>query len=160
SSITNDGTRTFANNFLYHHSGAIKSYLAGNGLTHSTGFDGNRYWVTSINAGGAVQISYDIYDKVGNLKQVTDRGLVQTFTYDALDRLKTANSAGSWGALSFGYDPLGNRTSKIVNGANTTYTYDTASKRLVSATGAESASYGYDDNGNMRTDSFGTYTYT
>src|SRR5205814_229193 len=49
---TGSGARTFADTFAYHPSGAIASYHAGNGLTHTATFDPKRYWIRSMNGGG------------------------------------------------------------------------------------------------------------
>src|SRR5207245_6370055 len=69
-----------------------------------------------------------------------------SMTYDNVDRL--ASASGIWGSMSFAYDALGNRLSKITNsGATTTYSY--SSNRLAAATGAEPDTYAYDPNGNL-----------
>jgi hypothetical protein len=72
----------------YHPSGALTSYIAGNGLTTNIGYDPARYWVQSIDSGN-LHLAYTEYDHVGNVKTITDSrpGANQAFTYDVLDRL-------------------------------------------------------------------------
>jgi RHS repeat-associated protein len=58
------------------------------------------------------------HDANGNL---TGEG-TWTFTYDAENRLRTANRAGT--AASYLYDPLGRRQAKVVNGVTTSFLSD------------------------------------
>jgi RHS repeat-associated protein len=91
------------------------------------------------------------YDGVGNVDSITDYIDPQndcTMQYDSLDRLTVAD--GPWGAGSFTYDSIGNRTSKDINGQNISYTYGTSDNRL--------GGFSYDANGNIIGD--GTFTYT
>jgi RHS repeat-associated protein len=99
------------------------------------------------------------YDDTGNVTGIADprAGHSATFTYDSRDRLETA-AGGGWGTLVYGYDAVGNRTSKTSNGATTIYGY--AAQRLTATTGAETATLGYDANGNQTADPVATYTYT
>jgi len=86
--------------------------------------------------------------------EFTGSGDVQTFTYDALDRLMTAQSAN--GAYlgyseSYQYSPIGNLTYKTGQG---TYTYPTSGPNSVrphAVTSAGGHTYAYDANGNMTT---------
>ena len=55
-SVTGAG-RTLAHTFVYHPSGGIERYTAGNTLIHTTGYHPTRYWPTSVNAGGQVQVT-------------------------------------------------------------------------------------------------------
>jgi RHS repeat-associated protein len=91
------------------------------------------------------------YDGVGNVDNIADYIDPQnncTMQYDSLDRLTVAD--GPWGAGSFTYDSIGNRTSKDINGQNISYTYGTSDNRL--------GGFSYDANGNIIGD--GTFTYT
>jgi RHS repeat-associated protein len=91
------------------------------------------------------------YDGVGNVESIIDHIDSQnnsTMQYDSLDRLTVAD--GPWGARSFAYDSIGNRTSKDINGQDITYTYGTSDNRL--------GGFSYDANGNVIND--GTFTYT
>jgi RHS repeat-associated protein len=119
----------------------------------------------------------DVWQRVNNL----DATRSQSFTYDSLNRLSTAQTAGTdctqttaggqskfWGT-TYGYDPWGNLLSKnvskcsapplsvAVNAANRIigYGYDAAGNQL--NTGAGSASYLYDAAG--RITNAGGYSY-
>ena len=62
----------------------------------------------------------------------------------------------SWGTVSYGYDAVGNRLSKIVQGGPTTsYTYDNRD-RMLTATGM---GFDWDDNGNMLYRDDGVYEW-
>jgi len=144
--------RDYASAFTYHPSGALSSYTAGNSIQTVISYDLQRYWIRSVSS-GALQISYDNYDGVGNVGTVTDSraGMNQQFTYDELDRLKTATGPVS---EVFEYDVHGNRTN--ANGA--TYTYEPqGTLRLQSRSGI---AYTYDNNGNLKTAGPNSFTYT
>jgi RHS repeat-associated protein len=124
----------------------------GSGLSTSTGYDRVTGKIedrtTGPSAGTTIQnLSYQ-WDALDNLTQRQDlrTGVTETFTYDALDRLYTANRNGS-ALLTMGYDAIGNITSKTGVG---TYTYHATKKHaVVSTTGTINNTYGYDANGNM-----------
>jgi hypothetical protein len=67
--------------------------------------------------------------------------------YDGLERLTTAQ--GIWGSGSFGYDDLGNLTSKSLGGTNYSYHYDLVSNRLTSVSGAQNYDLTYDQVGHV-----------
>jgi RHS repeat-associated protein len=83
------------------------SYGAANNL--------NQYVSVSQGASPAVTLTHDAN---GNL---TGEG-TWTFAYDAENRLRTANRAGT--AASYLYDPLGRRQAKVVNGVTTSFLSD------------------------------------
>ena len=102
-----------------------------------------------------------VHDDVGNVETITDTtgGFTQGFAYDAIDRLTTVTGLG---ANSFTYDDTGNRKTK--QNPQVTYTYNSTTKRLDSASGPtpnpEVGSYHYDPAGNLEDDPSGTYTNT
>jgi RHS repeat-associated protein len=103
------------------------------------------------------------YDAADNITSITDAitsGRSQTFTYDSLFRLKTAAATGTYGSITYNYDDVGNRTS-VVDGAGTeSYSTDTSSNRLLSATlGSTTRSFSYDGAGNITADATGSTTY-
>ena len=105
------------------------------------------------------------YDGNGNLtKQVEPRGNVAganpddydtLFTYDAAGRLLT-ESDPLGNTTTYGYDPVGNRTSvRDANNHTTSYAFDGRNRlQSVTAPGGASTTYVYDDAGNVlsRTD--------
>jgi YD repeat-containing protein len=97
-----------------------------------------------------------------------EAGNVTSYTYDSLDRLKTATTKNSGGTITddytYTYDGAGNITQRVAkaNGgatATTTYTYNKANELCWSVTGtsanncankpAGAVSYTYDANGNQ-----------
>ncbi len=145
--------RNYATSFDYHPSGAVKAYDAGNGTQFRATLDDLRYWPTTITS-GPLDLTYGAYDLTGNVGSIADARpeFSQTFTYDALDRLKTA--AGAYGSLAYAYDVHGNR--QTFNG--TSYTYDVGTLRLTSQ---DDRTFTYDNNGNLRATSGNqVFTYT
>jgi YD repeat-containing protein len=133
--------QAYAAGFDYHASGGVRSYQAGNGVSTSVGYDANRYWVTSIQA-GPMQLTYG-YDNVGNITNVIDAHMGnQTFTYDALDRLATASGPYS---MTFAYDAHGNRQTT----ATGTYTYYAGKPFHLKTASGIPGDMNYDANGNL-----------
>ncbi len=103
------------------------------------------------------------YDAVGNVAQIDDykAGFPQTqsFSYDALNRLKTAQASGGtygdYGQDAYLYSFSGNLTSKA--GRTQSYT-DTLHAHAVGAT-SNGDWYKYDANGNMITRTVGADTF-
>jgi len=124
----------------------------GNGLhTYST-YDSITGLLANRFTGASSQIqnlSYQ-WDKVGNLNERKDAGLVLTedFLYDNLNRMYQSTLNSTTVNLSVGYDALGNITSKSDIGT-ATWTYDVNHKHAVATAGSHS--YTYDANGNMKT---------
>ncbi|MDD5008374.1 MAG: toxin TcdB middle/N-terminal domain-containing protein, partial [Syntrophorhabdaceae bacterium] len=92
-------------------------------------------------------LSYE-YDLKGNITTLTDtvNTITHTYTYDALDRLTTANGTGSNPySHTYAYDVIGNITSKSDVGS---YTYLYGNKPHA-VRQAGNLSFQYDANGNM-----------
>lgn len=75
----------------------------------------------ALAAGDIQDLSYG-YDTAGNILSITDavHTASQTFTYDHLNRLKTADNPGRYGSRRYEYDVLGN----ILEKGGKTYTYN------------------------------------
>jgi RHS repeat-associated protein len=174
--------KTYANDFAYTAAGAISSLKLGNGRFESTQFN-NRLQPTQIALGssvgnaGVLRIDYAYNssgnnDNNGNLlsQTITVPGLshpfVQTYTYDELNRLKSAtetdNSTQTW-KQTFSFDRYGNRRfdeanttmpSSFSNQALTNPTISTSNNRLTST------GWTYDSAGNTVGDPDGRqFTY-
>ena len=145
----------WASGALYHPSGALSFYRAGNNLDTLIGFDPLRYWVNSINV-APMSLNYS-YDDVGNTTGITDArpNFNQTFTYDNLDRLLTATSPGNWN-MQFAYDAHGNRQS--VPGVSS-YTYDPTNPFRLISVGNGPTDMHYDNNGNIFSVTGASMTY-
>ena len=112
--------------------------------------DGNGW----ARASGDIQdLSYG-YDAAGNILTIVDavHTATQTFTYDHLNRLKTADNPGRYGFRNYEYDVLGN----IMEKDGKTYTYNAncgggphAVCDTFDPVSQTRAVYVYDDNGNM-----------
>jgi len=108
------------------------------------------------------------YDEVGNVTSIVDANTAggaqtQSFTYDSLNRLKTAVASGgtngTYTQKTFSYNQIGNMT----NNGDGVLTYPTsgpgvARPHAVIAWG--NSTYGYDANGNMTSRFDGTSTLT
>jgi RHS repeat-associated protein len=124
----------------------------GNNLITSSGYDRITGWLddrtTGPSASASIQNLGYLWDENGNLKQRSDSrtGVTETFEYDALDRMYQHNRNGV-GAMTVGYDAIGNITSMTGVG---TYTYHPTKKHAVTSTsGTLNNTYQYDANGNM-----------
>jgi YD repeat-containing protein len=156
---------TIASNIAYRPFGPIASMLYDNGLTRSYSYDSD-YLLADLVTGDADTFVQDLaygYDDADNILSISDAiasGRSQTFTYDDLFRLKTAAASGTYGSITYNYDEVGNRTS-VVDGAGTeSYSTDSASNRLLSATlGSTTRTFTYDGAGNITVDARGGTTY-
>jgi RHS repeat-associated protein len=66
------------------------------------------------------------------------------YFYDELDRLQKATSLTGTVLHEYGYDAVGNRTSKLGPLGSSSYSYQSGSNRLDAATGAEARDYAHD----------------
>jgi len=124
--------------------------------------------LTTKDASGTIiqDLDYD-FDAVGNIKSVIDsvhESNTQYFTYDVLNRLKSAATSGTngYGSIDYSYDDIGNITQK--GGATLLYeeTGNAGPHAVTSLRGAASGSdeaISYDLNGNMETKGSTSYAY-
>jgi len=100
----------------------------GNGRQTVYGYDLATQRLESLQVGTLLDLSYT-YDRVGNLRTLADAGnggQVQTFAYDARDRLTSAqsNDAGQGQYReAYGYDKMGNIITRTYGSKTITYTY-------------------------------------
>src|SRR5712692_10560019 len=143
--------------------GPLTSLTYGNGLSLSVSYDQDYQPSARLVTGAAsVQdLAYGV-DSDGNITGITDHlasARSQVFQYDALSRLTYAS--GLYGALAYGYDAIGNRTSQSGGTTNLaeTYTYAANSNQLQSVVnGSTTRSLGYSPTGNVATDNRGSGT--
>jgi YD repeat-containing protein len=150
--VSDTTARDYAFGMTYHPSGALATYTAGNLVPTTLTFDDQRYRIRSITS-GALQLAYNQYDALGNPREIVDARpqMSETMTYDALNRLETADSAHH--SIRYEYDAHGNR--QAANGS--TYEYEQGTLRLSNQNGIP---YTYFSNGNLRTSGGNQYTYT
>ncbi|MEK7096676.1 MAG: RHS repeat-associated core domain-containing protein [Patescibacteria group bacterium] len=104
--------------------------------------------ITNKNKLGTVQQSFAyVYDLASNITSITDKyGVKQYYSYDARNQLIKEN------AITYTYDPMGNRKTRVDGFNYSAYTYDTAgdANRLLSYTDKSGAtSFNYDANGSV-----------
>ena len=164
--------------------GHILATLDGNSVSSVMAYDQATGAITGIGTGisgasGIQQLAYS-WDGFGSLKQRCDanRGLIENFTYDGLNRISTSNvySGGTAGtctastagaAMALTYDAVGNIQTRsntgITVGAGTqndTYTYgDPSHPYAVTGVTSISGSYAYDADGNMTSGNGRTITW-
>ncbi|MCV2885510.1 putative Ig domain-containing protein [Aestuariibacter sp. AA17] len=162
-SVTDNAQQTTT--FAYDAVGNQTHIYYANGLTSVTAYDAlNRPTsVTTIDADENVLTSYTYtLDNTGRRTSIVEHtGRQSTFTYDDVYRLtaETITDAfnGDYNA-TYTYDNVGNRTSSLINGVSTTYTYDDNDRLLSEGDNR----YTYDAQGNLteQTDGAITKTYT
>jgi RHS repeat-associated protein len=123
----------------------------GNGLVLTRQFDQDGRLTAQEITGSAtvqsLQFTYNAADNLINKTNLADSTKSQTYGYDALDRLTSAQ--GSYGNIGYGYDAIGNRLTRSQGTVNETYAYAAASNRLVSVDdGTSQTAYQFDANGN------------
>lgn len=130
--------------------------LYGNYLWGQTNYDTDRRLTgISTNNGGApiqsLTYGFNAANQVTAITNGVDTGLTQTYGYDNLSRLTSANLAGG-NAASFGYDAVGNRTTAGNTSPtnSTSYTVAGTSNRMTqSVTGGLTRTFTHNDNGDI-----------
>ncbi|MEQ0559677.1 RHS repeat-associated core domain-containing protein [Amycolatopsis sp. NEAU-NG30] len=91
-------------------------------------------------------------DAAGRVLTTTDpAGGTTSFGYDAAGRTRSVSySDGSTPGATFGYDPMGRKTTMTDGTGTSTWTYDTFGEVVAQTQGSGAAvGYGYDDDGNQ-----------
>jgi len=148
-------------------SGLVSGMTYGNGLTeadsYSLDYEVNRLLLQN-GPTSLIDRTHSHTDLL-NLTGITDAvtpANTQSFSYAATNRLATAS--GVYGAYSWSYDGVGNRTQEVLGSATNVYSLPVGSNRLTTVTqGATTLrSFLYDANGNILNDirSGTLYAYT
>jgi len=164
--LSNGGAQTFWTANAMDAEQHLTQQTAGNGIATTRGFSlttGRLNWVTAGN--NVVQNGEYTYDLLGNPLSRADytTGLVESFTYDQLNRLLTATvSGGIAPPKAYSYNSIGNMLSKSDVG---TYTYaPPGSPRphaVMSVSGSTvNTTFTYDPNGNQTAGLGRTITWT
>jgi RHS repeat-associated protein len=143
----------YASGITYWPNGATAQYTFGNGIFHNS--TQNTRQLPLLNQDGAVLQDQYGYDANGNISSINDllQGInSRTMSYDGLNRLRTVDNAGVWGAASYTYDPLDNLRTSIVGSRSSIHSYD-ANNRLsaIATNNAAVTNYAYDSRGNVTT---------
>ncbi len=151
----------------------------GNGIVTRRDYNANTARLSDIVAGplsggvpdGTVQSDHYEYDDLGNLTLRRHRNDVggfveEAFGYDGLNRMTSSQVSGQ-GAKTYGYNAIGNITSKAGVG---TYTYPTSGSTSIrpsavtaitgTVAGLANPTFTYDDNGNLLTGLGRTVTWS
>jgi len=134
--------------------GPYTSLTYGNGVVETRGFDQD-YRLTALTDAGTSSplqnLSYAYYptNNVQTITDATNSGNNQSFNYDNLQRL--ASAQGGYGWLAWTYDKNGNRLSQTFGSAITTYGYGTANDLLttLSLNGTTTQAIGYSADGRI-----------
>ncbi|MDP2939998.1 MAG: LamG-like jellyroll fold domain-containing protein [Candidatus Omnitrophota bacterium] len=143
--------QNYVSNVDYSPSGQITRIEYGNGVTTDYTYDPNTLRLTQLRTTNSqLQTLQDLsysYDSAGNILQITDAvnsAHSQTFTYDAQNRLLSAN--GVYGNKNYSYDEIGNITRK--DNLDFLYGAGNAGPHAVTSL-SDGTSFSYDTNGNM-----------
>lgn len=111
----------------------------------------------STRAGSVLLSQAWTYDADGDIATLTDDTGTATFSYDHLDRLKTADyPAGQ--SYAYTYDSVGNMTQVVTPSGTTEYVYNLADHLTATAPAIAPT---FDGNGNMTSEgSYGDRSYT
>jgi RHS repeat-associated protein len=158
------GASAYVTDTQYDSAGRLTSRALGNGLTQAYHYYTWNEKVNNIGQGGRLEtlatgslqnLAY-VYDKVGNITQMTNSlaSETNTYSYDALDRLTswTLNSQME----TYSYHPV---TGNLVTKAGMSLQYN-ADNHAHAATNANGNTYQYDANGNQVTRQVGSDTFT
>ena len=132
--------------------GPVTRMSYGNGLWRGINFDtDDRLTGISVSGGSGLTQSltyaFDSADRLTDITNAVDPNETWDIGYDALSRVVSVQSPTGQGG--FGYDAIGNRTSRSSSGVqNATLTYPATSSRLQSyVTSSLTRTYGYNPNG-------------
>lgn len=146
-SINNQST-VLADSILFAPFGGMTHMSLNNGIDRTAVYD-DQYRLSQITDGTISNRQYG-YDPSGNIDQITDNlssNKNQGFVYNDLNRLEQAT--GIYGTINYGYDPVGNRTTKAVNGQIDIYTYKPETNLLNQVAGLEAKNLTHDKSGNI-----------
>jgi YD repeat-containing protein len=148
-----------AGNIAYQPFGGVKSYTLGNGQTYTRGFDLDGRIASYSQGAQTYAIGYDAASRVSFITDTANAANSNTYSYDNLDRLIGAVLPNL--PYAYGYDAVGNRTSKTVGSATDTYAYSPTSNQIASIAAQSGAqrNFAFDANGSTTADGNNLYGY-
>ena len=147
---------------LYHPNGTPKQITFVNSQTWATTLK-PRQWIATIkgNNGSLLNLGYT-YDLRGNLTSLSDTatgGQSISLQYDGVDRLTYASGPQPWGYERYYYENgRGDLTRRLSSNWTIHFSYN-SSGQLTSTTAPLTASYRYDNRGNITEDANWRYAY-
>ena len=151
------GNHTYVSNATYHPSGQLSSALYDNGYTLANTLN-QRTFIDGAKLTKTSEALFDISILYGKGHQVTaindnlDTSNNQAFTYDALNRLTTAD--GPWGKGAYSFDKFNNLLTKSIGNRKVTLQYDQTKNHLIKSidTGhSGTRNISHDERGNVST---------
>ena len=151
----------------YHYDavGNRDSVISPNGTTSGYQYDNlNRLTRVRHYMAGTILAHYAYaLNAAGIRTQVTEKDSSKAFfTYDSLYRLKSERRTGNHtDTMTYTYDPVGNRLTKVHRGVTTNYAYNNRDQLFSEWNGTDSTLYAYDSAGRMltKTEGGGTTHY-
>ncbi|HJU41066.1 MAG TPA: RHS repeat-associated core domain-containing protein [Tahibacter sp.] len=136
----------YATSVSYWPNGAMKEFTYGNDIVHTLSLN-DRLLPEKSKDGAISELTYG-YDPNANVLSITD-GIRngeenRTLTYDGLNRLKTANAPGLWGAASYTYDIFDNLRTSALNARSCTHAHQGNRLTSISGTNCPVINYAYD----------------
>jgi YD repeat-containing protein len=147
-------TQMVVQNVQYHPFGGVKGYTLGNGQVYARSIDLDGRIASYTLGSKTFAIGYDLASRIAMISDLDVVVNMNTYGYDALDRLVSATTPGV--PYAYGYDAVGNRTSKTVSAVIEPYTYSGTSNRITTV-GART--FSFDPNGSTIADGNNTYAY-
>ncbi|MBA0264915.1 RHS repeat protein [Stenotrophomonas maltophilia] len=148
----------FALGVSYHPNGGMRAFTYGNGIVHGMTQNARQLPGRVTDSAGVLDdvYSYDGGGNVTRIEDVLDAGRNRTMQYDDLDRLTRASSArfGGDGVMTYSYDALDNlRSARLAGVKDHIYWYDSNNRltNVQSSDGATTMGLGYDVQGNLAT---------
>ena len=144
--------------------GPLNVWHWGNGLYSFRDYDTDgRLAAWEFRNGSSILRSELTWDTASRITAVNDPATATikgAYQYDNLDRLTVAQKGNPvTSTQQFGYDAVGNRSSKNVDSQVTNYTYPGSSNQLAALTGVGAKSYTYDAAGNPTAIGANSYVY-
>jgi RHS repeat-associated protein len=147
-STTVPGSKTIA--YAYNNVGALTSRTDAGGVDTTFEYDNGNRLTRTTRATKVMTYGYDDANRPTN--KTYPNGIQGQFSYDNANQLTTAsylNGGTPFWSCQYGYNAVGNRTSKVVGGTTLGYMYDSAHRlAAVSINGPTRFSYEYDAVGN------------
>ena len=143
----------------YHPFGGVKGFTFGNGQVYSRTVDQDGRIASYTLGASRYDIAFDAASRIVGIAEMGNPANVNTYGYDALDRLTSAVLPST--GFGYSYDAVGNRLTKMVGGAVHAYTYSTTSNRIASITPSSGPvrSFVFDANGSTTSDGVNSYAY-
>ncbi len=146
---------TLGDSFLYQPAtGQLYGWRFGNNLPRTITLDTDRR-LTQITTNGVQSLTFG-WNNTDTIASITDGvlpALSSSFDYDPNDRLIGVARSGD--QQSFALDKVGNRTAHARNSGSWSLVMAPTSNRLASISGSDARVFGYDDLGNLTSDTKG-----